>query len=110
MLFLQPLAQLAQSDTRLDGHGAGVRVNVEDAIEAIEVHEPGGGTGEIGGGVGAANGNETTATAAGEGHQLLDLGDGVRANVELRSREEGLGPSVMQMIGRRAERHRGVEL
>lgn len=110
MLFFQPLAQLAQSDSRFNSHRAGVGVDAENAVEVIEVHEPGGGTGEIGGRVGAANGNKTAATTAGEGNQLLDLGNRVRANVELWSREEGLGPSVMKVIGRCAERDRGVEL
>lgn len=58
----------------------------------------------------AAHDHETTTAAARESHEFLDLGDGLRADEELWSREEGLRPGVVKMVRRGAEGHRGVEL
>lgn len=58
----------------------------------------------------ATHEDETTTTAARESDKLLNLGERLRADVELGAREEGFGPGVVEMGWRGAERHRGVEL
>jgi hypothetical protein len=57
----------------------------------------------------AADGHYAAATSTGEGDQLLNLRDGLWADIELRAREERLGPGVVEVIGRRAEWNRIVE-
>lgn len=58
----------------------------------------------------ATHDHETTTAAARESDQFLNLRDRLRAYVELWSREEGLGPGVVEVVGRGAEGNRGVEL
>lgn len=58
----------------------------------------------------AAHDDETTTAATREGHEFLDFGEGLRLDVEFGAREEGLGPGVVEVVGRGAEGNRGVEL
>lgn len=99
MLF-QLTAQVSQSNSCFDGYGTGVRVDIENAIEVVEVDEPGRGASDVGGRVAAANCYQSSTTTPGEGDQLLDLWDCLWTNVQLRAGKESLGPCVMEVVGR----------
>lgn len=58
--------------------------------------------------MGAAHGDEATATSPGEGDYFLYLVDGLRLDVQLGAGVEGLRPCVVDMRRRGAEGDGGV--
>lgn len=97
------VAQLEQANAALHNNQSRLAVNGEDLVEAVEVDEPAGGAGQVGGRVAAAGDDNAAAAAAGEGEQLLDLRERLGLDEELGTGGEGSRPRAMDVVRAGAE-------
>jgi hypothetical protein len=82
----------------------------DDLVKLVEVQHPAAGAGDVRGRVGASHDDEALSTSAGEGDDLLELGDRVGLDVEFWAGVECLRPGVVEMGWSGSERNRWVEL
>lgn len=102
--------QLFDPNTGFDQQSLLVSVDVKNAIIIVQVHHPRARAGQVARGVTAANHDDASSTFPGEIHNLLDLGERARADVELRIGVEGPSPCMMGMRCGSAEGNLGVGL
>lgn len=91
------LAELPQADAGLEVDDVCVGVMMEDITQVVEVDEPRGRACQVGGRVACACGSNAPSALTGEIDGLLDLLDGLRANIQLWLAGEGASPGLVSV-------------